>query len=90
MIDVLMPRWGLTMEEGTVTRWLKREGEPVTAGEPLLEVETDKSVGEVESPGAGVLGERLADEGDVRPVGSVIARLYDEAEWAQRAQKGTR
>ena len=54
-IEVTMPVLGLTMEEGTVAEWLKREGEPVAKDEPLLLVEMDKGTVEVPSPASGVL-----------------------------------
>ncbi|MDR1932312.1 MAG: 2-oxo acid dehydrogenase subunit E2 [Spirochaetales bacterium] len=59
---IVMPKLGLTMTEGTVTRWLKKEGESVAAGEKLYEVETDKLTNTVESPAEGVLLKILVDE----------------------------
>lgn len=65
---MLMPLLGQTMEEGTIIKWFKNEGDPVTAGEPLLEVMTDKVNMEVEAPESGVLRKILAQPGDVIPV----------------------
>jgi 2-oxoglutarate dehydrogenase E2 component (dihydrolipoamide succinyltransferase) len=65
------------MEYGTVLRWLKREGESVLAGEPLVEVETEKANHEIESPVAGRLDSILAEEGDEIKVGAVLA-VIDE------------
>lgn len=74
-VEVVMPALGMAQETGRLVRWLKREGEPVTRGEPLMEVETDKAVVEVEAPGAGVLSGVRVHEGEEVPVGTVIAYL---------------
>lgn len=79
-IEIVMPRMGLTMESGTVVAWLKRENEPVAAGEPLLEIETDKSTVEIESPASGVLGRVLTPVGETVPVGTVIGYVTDSVE----------
>ena len=52
--EVVMPKWGLSMQEGTIIQWLVQEGEPVAMDEPLLEVETEKMVSVVEAPAAGI------------------------------------
>jgi len=70
-----MPKLGMTMEEGTVVRWLKAEGEPVAKGETLLEVQTDKVTLEVESPAAGVLLRIIAPPGVTLPINAVIAYI---------------
>ncbi len=70
--EILMPKLGLTMTSGLITRWLKDEGDPVQAGEPLLEIETEKLTNTVESPGEGVLLARLGREGESYPVAGVI------------------
>lgn len=85
MIDVVIPRWGLTMEEATVSEWLKRVGDAVRANEPICQLETDKATGDVESPADGVLAEIVAEAGTVVPVGGVIGRLCTPEEWAARA-----
>jgi pyruvate dehydrogenase E2 component (dihydrolipoamide acetyltransferase) len=79
-IEIVMPRMGLTMEEGTVTAWLKQAGQTVRAGEPLLEIETDKTTVEIESPGNGVLAEGLTPVGVSVPVGTVIGHLLEAGE----------
>lgn len=72
-IPVIMPKFEMSQESGTVMRWLKQPGEAVRKGEPLLEVETDKVTMEVEAPADGVLGQVLAAEGETVPVAAVIA-----------------
>ncbi len=76
--EIVMPRMGLTMESGTVIQWLKREGETVQAGEPLLEIETDKATVEIEAMDSGVLGKITAGPGEERQVGEVIGYLFKE------------
>ena len=77
-MDVELPKLADTLVEGTVTRWLKRQGEHVTRGEPLVEIETDKVNSELEAPIDGILTEILAAEGQTVPVGQVIARIGTE------------
>lgn len=74
MGDVVMPRLSDTMEEGTVLRWLKRDGDEVRRGEELVEIETDKATMTYESDQEGAL-EIVAGEGDTLPVGELIARI---------------
>jgi pyruvate dehydrogenase E2 component (dihydrolipoamide acetyltransferase) len=76
---VTMPKWGIEMTEGTLTFWTAREGQVVNKGDPILEVETDKIVNTVEAPAAGILRQITAAEGEVRPVGALIAVLADES-----------
>lgn len=70
---MIMPMLGQTMEEGTITKWLKKEGDPVEKGEPLLEVMTDKVNMEVESPVSGILRKIIAKEDDTVPIMAPIA-----------------
>ncbi|MGA9641462.1 MAG: dihydrolipoamide acetyltransferase family protein [Terriglobales bacterium] len=79
-ISVVMPALGMAQETGKLISWLKREGEPVTKGEPLLEVETDKAVMEVESPEGGVLAGITAQPGDEVQVGRTIAWILKPGE----------
>jgi pyruvate dehydrogenase E2 component (dihydrolipoamide acetyltransferase) len=74
MADIVMPRLSDTMEEGTILRWLKADGEDVARGEELVEIETDKATMTYESDQAGVL-EILAAEGSTLAVGETIARV---------------
>ncbi|PWH18432.1 MAG: 2-oxo acid dehydrogenase subunit E2 [Ardenticatenia bacterium] len=71
--EIYMPQLGLTMTEGTVTRWLKRTGDAVKQGEPVVEIETDKVTTEIEAPADGVLGPILVEEGKTAPIGGVLS-----------------
>jgi pyruvate dehydrogenase E2 component (dihydrolipoamide acetyltransferase) len=72
-VDVVMPQMGVSVSEGTITKWLKQEGEEIQADEPLLEISTDKVDTEVPSPGTGVVQQILHQEGETVPVGERIA-----------------
>jgi 2-oxoglutarate dehydrogenase dihydrolipoamide succinyltransferase (E2 component) len=74
-IDVVMPQMGVSVSEGTITRWLKQEGEHVEADEPLLEISTDKIDTEVPSPGTGTLTQILVQEGTTVDVGTKLAQI---------------
>lgn len=78
--EFLMPKLGMTMEEGTITKWLKQEGDKVEKGEPIVEIMTDKVNIEVESPYDGTLLKILAKEGDVIPILQPIAIIGEEGE----------
>jgi len=77
--EVILPRLGQGMESGTIVRWLKAEGEPVTKGDPLFELDTDKVTQEVEAEAAGVLLKIAVAEGEV-PVGQTVAFIGAEGE----------
>jgi 2-oxoglutarate dehydrogenase E2 component (dihydrolipoamide succinyltransferase) len=79
-VSVTMPRLGESVTEGTVTRWLKQEGERVEVDEPLLEVSTDKVDTEIPSPAAGVLSRIVVGEDETAEVGSELALIADEGE----------
>jgi len=72
-VEVVMPQMGVSVSEGTVTRWLKQVGETIALDEPLLEISTDKVDTEVPSPGEGVVSEIRVQEGETVEVGSVLA-----------------
>src|SRR5512146_869900 len=78
--SVIMPALGMAQESGVLVSWLKREGEAVTKGEPLMEVETDKTTVEIEAPETGFLGGVRAKEGEVVPVGQTIAWILAKGE----------
>ena len=75
MTDVMMPRLGVSVAEGTLSTWLKQVGDTVEVGEPICEVSTDKVDTEIESTVAGTLSEQLFAEGDTVPVGVPLARV---------------
>jgi pyruvate dehydrogenase E2 component (dihydrolipoyllysine-residue acetyltransferase) len=79
-ISVVMPALEMAQETGKLLAWRKKEGEQVTKGEPLLEIETDKAVVEVEAPGDGLLAGITAQSGDEIPVGQTIAWLVKPGE----------
>src|SRR3954471_13674260 len=79
-VSVTMPRLGESVTEGTVTRWLKQEGERVEADEPLLEVSTDKVDTEIPSPAAGVLTRIVVGEDETADVGSELAIIAGDGE----------
>ncbi len=78
--NVIMPALELAQETGKILRWLKAPGDSVRKGEPLVEIETDKVVTEIEAPESGILGDVSAREGDVVPVGQTIAFIVAPAE----------
>jgi pyruvate dehydrogenase E2 component (dihydrolipoamide acetyltransferase) len=78
--DVIMPALGMAQETGKVLRWLKREGETVAKGEPLLEVETDKVTVEIEAPADGTLEQVTVPDGSEVLVGTVIALVVGAGE----------
>ena len=75
-----MPKFGLTMHEGTIQRFFKAAGERVNAGEPLYEVETEKVLYEVEAPAAGTLATILFDEGATVECGVAVAVIAEASE----------
>ena len=77
---VTMPKLGMTMTSGKITKWLKNEGERVAQGEPLLEIETDKVTMEEEASFSGVLLKILAKEGETVQVNQPIAIIGQQGE----------
>ena len=89
MANVQMPRLSDSMETGKVLRWLKKEGEEVKKGEPLVEIESDKANIEVEAYASGKLSKIVVKEGDSAPIGAVIAEIAGppaDAGGAERAK----
>ena len=77
--DVVMPQMGVSVSEGTITKWLKQEGEQIEADEPLLEISTDKVDTEVPSPASGIVTQILVPEGETVEVGTKLAVIGGEA-----------
>jgi pyruvate dehydrogenase E2 component (dihydrolipoamide acetyltransferase) len=74
-VDVVMPQMGVSVSEGTITKWSKSVGDTIEADETLLEISTDKVDTEVPSPASGVVAEILVQEGETVEVGTVLARI---------------
>jgi 2-oxoglutarate dehydrogenase E2 component (dihydrolipoamide succinyltransferase) len=85
-VDVVMPQMGVSVSEGTITRWLKQEGEQVEADEPLLEISTDKVDTEVPSPASGTLTQILVQEGATVDVGTKLGQIGGAATEAPAAE----
>ena len=79
-ISVVMPALEMAQETGKLLAWRKKEGEAVSKGEPLLEIETDKAVVEIEAPAAGILAGVTSHAGAVVPVGETIAWILAAGE----------
>src|SRR5688500_2113761 len=77
---VIMPKLSPTMEEGQIARWLKKEGDKVSMGEPLAEIDTDKATMEMQALANGVLRKILIKEGESAPLGQVIAIIAEPDE----------
>lgn len=95
MKEIVMPKLGVMMEEGTVLRWIRAEGDEVKEGEAILEIETEKAAVEIEAPASGILSSVAVKEGETVPVGTrlgMIASLEEEiavpARPKPRAEKG--
>jgi pyruvate dehydrogenase E2 component (dihydrolipoamide acetyltransferase) len=78
-VDVLMPQMGESIAEGTLSKWLKKVGDPVKRDEPLFEISTDKVDAEIPAPAAGVLAEIKVQQGQTVPVQTVVGVLETEA-----------
>ena len=78
--SIVMPQMGYDMQQGTVVRWRKKEGESVARGEVIAEIETDKATVEFEAYTSGVLRRIVVDEGVAIPVGDLIAIITDPDE----------
>jgi pyruvate/2-oxoglutarate dehydrogenase complex dihydrolipoamide acyltransferase (E2) component len=86
-VQIIMPQMGQSVADGTIVRWTKKVGEDVKADEVLLEVETDKTTVEVESPGGGKLSACLKHEGEIAAAGEVIGVIVVEGEVLPTVQK---
>ena len=88
MPEVIMPKMGDAMEEGTLLKWLKSEGDDVSEGDAIAEIETDKVTMELEAEDAGTLAQLIADEGQDIPVGEAIAFIAGEGEEVPERSEG--
>jgi pyruvate/2-oxoglutarate dehydrogenase complex dihydrolipoamide acyltransferase (E2) component len=76
-MDVILPKWGMTMQEGTITKWLASVGDELTEGDVIATVETEKVDTDLEAPATGVLDEIVVEAGTTVEVGAVVARIRD-------------
>ena len=83
IVDVVMPKMGESITEGTIIEWRKKVGDVIALDEILLEIGTDKVDSEIPSPNPGILVEVLAEPNDVLDVGAVIARIETDADSTQ-------
>ena len=86
--NVLLPQWGMNMEDGTLTKWLVSEGDEIAEGQPLVEIETAKINSELESPASGVVAHIMAAEGSLVKVGELVAVIAEPGENAPRPEPG--
>ena len=86
--NVLLPQWGMNMEDGLLVKWLVAEGDAVEAGQPLVEIETAKIESELESPVAGVVAHLMAAEGTTVDVGGLVAVIGEPGEAVPRPSTG--
>jgi pyruvate/2-oxoglutarate dehydrogenase complex dihydrolipoamide acyltransferase (E2) component len=75
-----LPKLGMNQEEGEVVNWLVKEGDEVTAGQPIVEVETDKTTVELEAPASGVVGRIVRRAGEIVPINAVLAVILAPGE----------
>lgn len=75
MHDVELPKWGMTMQDGTVSEWVKEPGDNVKEGDVIAIIETEKVDADLEAPESGVLKEILVQAGQTVDVGTVLARI---------------
>ena len=78
--EIVLPQWGMEMQDGTIVKWLKQEGDPVEEGEPIVEVETAKIQTELESTASGILVHIMVAEGTIVPVRGLLAIVADPGE----------
>src|SRR5256885_13739856 len=82
--EICRPQWGMEMQDATIVRWLKHEGDAVREGEPLVELETAKIATELESTASGVVAHILVPEGAIVPIRTVLAIVAAPGEQVAR------
>ena len=85
-VNVTMPKWGLTMKEGTISKWLKLEGDTIRKGEAFFEVETEKITNVVEATADGILFQIVVTVGTTVPVGTIVAVIAEPGETPERIE----
>ena len=85
-ISIIMPKWGMTMKEGLITKWYKSEGDAIEKGEPFFEVETEKIANVVEAEADGVVFQIVVPEGTTVPVGTILAIIAESGEQLERIE----
>src|SRR5690554_6642099 len=88
MIEIKVPQFGESIIEGTISQWLKKQGERVTTGEVIVEIETDKVNAEVAAEKSGILSKISKQAGEIVQVGEVIALLEQQDEINNESQSG--
>ena len=87
--EIVLPQWGMDMQDGTIVKWLKQEGDSVVEGEPIVEVETAKIQTELESTASGILVHIMVAEGTIVPVRGLLAIVADPGEEVPRPATDT-
>jgi len=85
-VNVTMPKMGMTMKVGKLSRWYKNEGEAVEKGEDLFEVETEKITNKIEAPDSGLLFQVVVPAGETVPVGTILAVIAQAGEQPDRIE----
>ena len=79
-VNVSMPKWGLTMKAGKISKWFKSEGDTIEKGEPFFEVETEKITNVVEAPAGGIVFQIVVAAGTKVPVATIVAVIAEPGE----------
>jgi len=88
--EVLLPQWGMNMEDGLLVKWLVKEGDDVEAGQPLVEIETSKINSELEAPTSGVIAHIMQPEGTTVDVGTLVVVIAEPGETVPRPEPAER
>ena len=83
-VNVTMPKWGMTMKEGKISKWFKAEGDTIEKGEPFFEVETEKITNVVEATASGIVFQIVVSAGTKVPVGTILAVIAEPGEQPER------